>query len=213
VEDSLRRLGTDWIDLYVTHETDHNTPVEETLSAFDALVRQGKVRYLAASNVEAWRLVHALWISDRQHLHRFSGVQNEYNLLRRQIEGEVLPMAAELGLAVTPYGPLAGGLLTGKYRLGSDPPPGSRMTLRPEPYRALWNPATFRAIDALVAEAREWGVTPAALALAWVTSHPQVSAALIGPRSPDQFAPAIESLSLHLSPADRDRIASRMAPP
>jgi aryl-alcohol dehydrogenase-like predicted oxidoreductase len=161
----------------------------------------------------ARRVVHALWISDRQHLHRFSGVQNEYNLLRRQIEGEVLPMAAELGLAVTPYGPLAGGLLTGKYRLGSDPPPGSRMTLRPEPYRALWNPATFRAIDALVAEAREWGVTPAALALAWVTSHPQVSAALIGPRSPDQFAPAIESLSLHLSPADRDRIASRMAPP
>ena len=209
VEDSLRRLQTDWIDLYVTHEVDPGTPLEETLGALDDLVHQGKVRYIGASNIEAWRLTKALWASDRRGMVRYEGVQNEYNLLDRGIEAEVLPLAEDQGLAVTPFSPLAGGFLTGKYAPGSHPP-GSRMTLRPQPYRRFLNEATFRAIDALRAEAGERGVSAAALALAWVTSHPLVTAALIGPRSLEQFAPAIEWQRVALTTEDRDRLAARM---
>ena len=211
VEDSLRRLQTDWLDLYVTHQVDPQTPLEETVQALSDLVRQGKVRYLGASNIEAWRLTRALWIADRRHLARYEGVQNEYNLLHREIEAEVLPLAADQGLAVTPFSPLAGGFLTGKYTRGGPYPAGSRMTLRPEPYRGLLGEPTFRALDALRAEAAEWGVSMPALALAWVTCHPQVTAALVGPRSPAQFAAAEESLGLAVSAGDRARIAARVA--
>jgi aryl-alcohol dehydrogenase-like predicted oxidoreductase len=211
VEDSLRRLQTDWLDLYVTHEPDPETPLDETLRALDDLVRQGKVRYVGASNVEAWRLTKSLWISDRLGLARFDGVQNEYNLLARGIEAEVLPLAADQGLAVTPFSPLAGGLLTGKYALGREHPTGSRLTLRPGPYEPLLTPATFRAIDAVAAEAAGRGVSTAALALAWVLAHPAVTAALIGPRSVEQFAPAVEALQLALTAEDRDRVVAAMA--
>jgi aryl-alcohol dehydrogenase-like predicted oxidoreductase len=210
VEASLRRLQTDWLDLYVTHDVDPETPLDETLRALDDLVHQGKVRYVGASNIEAWRLTRALWTSDRLGLCRFDGVQNEYNLLHRGIEAEMLPLAADQGLAVTPFSPLAGGLLTGKYSPGAEPPAGSRLTLRPEPYVALMAEPTFRAIDALRAEAAERGVSMAALALAWVHSHPLVTSALVGPRSPEQLGPAVESFQVALTPEDRDRILSRM---
>jgi len=137
-------------------------------------------------------------------------VQNEYNLLNHGIESEILPLAEDQGLAVTPFSPLAGGFLTGKYALEGDYPPGSRMTLRPQPYENLLTASTFRAIDALRAEAGQWGVSMGALALAWVHSHPQVTAALIGPRSLDQFATAEESLPVALTAEDRDRILDRM---
>lgn len=210
VEDSLRRLQTDWLDLYVTHEVDPSTPLEETLGALDGLVRQGKVRYVGASNIEAWRLTKALWISDRHDVARYEGVQNQYNLLNRGIEAEIVPLAEDQGLAVTPFSPLAGGFLTGKYTLDASYPPGSRMTLRPQPYGSLLTTATFRAIDALRAEAAQWDVSTGALALAWVHSHPRVTAALIGPRSPEQFAPAQESLQVVLTAEDRGRILDRM---
>jgi aryl-alcohol dehydrogenase-like predicted oxidoreductase len=210
VEDSLRRLQTDWIDLYVTHDVDPETPLDETVRALDDLVRQGNVRYLGASNIEAWRTARALWIADRGCLARYDGVQNEYNLLNRRIEDELLPLAADQELAITPFSPLSGGFLTGKYTLGEPPPEGSRMTLRPDPYRGLLEPATFRAIDALRAEAAERGVSMTALALAWVHSHPQVTAALIGPRSVEQFEPAIASLQVALTLDDRERILDRM---
>lgn len=210
VEDSLRRLQTDWLDLYVTHEVDPSTPLDETLGALDALVRQGKVRYVGASNIEAWRLTRALWISDRHDIARYEGVQNEYNLLNRGIEAEILPLAEDQGLAVTPFSPLAGGFLTGKYTLDANYPSGSRMTLRPEPYGGLLNAATFHAIDAVRAEAAQWGVSIGALALAWVHSHPRVTAALIGPRSLEQFAPAQQSLQVVLTAEDRGRILGRM---
>ncbi len=210
VEESLRRLRTEWLDLYVTHEVDPSTPLDETLRALDDLVHQGKVRYLGASNIEAWRLMKALWVSDRLGLARYEGVQNEYNLLHRGIEAEVLPLAADQHLAVTPFSPLAGGLLTGKYALEANYPPGSRMTLRPEPYRDLFSAPTFRSIAALSAQAAEWGVPVGALALAWVHSHPLVTAALIGPRSLAQFALAEESLQVSLTAEERDRILISM---
>ena len=210
VEDSLRRLQTDWLDLYVTHEVDPETPLDETLRALDDLVHQGKVRYAGASNVEAWRLTKSLWVSDRLGLVRFDGVQNEYNLLHRGIEAEVLPLAADQGLAVTPFSPLAGGLLTGKYAPGRDHPAGSRLTLRPGPYEPLLTAGTFRAIDALRAAADERGVSPGGLALAWVLGHPAVTAALIGPRSLEQFEPAVEALEVGLTAAERDHVVERM---
>jgi len=211
VEDSLRRLQTDWIDLYVTHEPDPATPLEETVRALDDLVRQGTVRYVGASNIEAWRLARALWIADRGGLARYESVQNEYSLLRRGIEAEVLPLAADQGLAVTPFSPLAGGFLTGKYAAGAPYPAGSRMTLRPDPYADLVGDRTFAALEELRAEAQDRGVSMGALALAWVTSHPQVTAALIGPRSVEQFAPAVESLEVTLAATERDRLAARVA--
>jgi aryl-alcohol dehydrogenase-like predicted oxidoreductase len=165
---------------------------------------------VGASNVEAWRLTRSLWVSDRLGLVRFDGVQNEYNLLHRGIEAEVLPLAADQGLAVTPFSPLAGGLLTGKYAPGRDHPPGSRLTLRPGPYEPLLTAGTFRAVDALRAAADERGVSPGGLALAWVLGHPAVTAALIGPRSLEQFAPAVEALGVGLTAAERDHIVERM---
>jgi aryl-alcohol dehydrogenase-like predicted oxidoreductase len=210
VEDSLRRLQTDWLDLYVTHDVDRSTPLDETLHALDDLVRSGKVRYVGASNIEAWRLTRALWVSDRHGLVRYEGVQNEYNLLHRGIEAEMLALAEDQRLAVTPFSPLAGGFLTGKYTSQAAYPPGSRMTLRPQPYDDLLTEGTFRAIAALRTEAAQWGASMGALALAWVHSHPLVTAALIGPRSLDQFAPAVESLQVGLTAEDRDRILGRM---
>ena len=210
VEDSLRRLQTDWLDIYVTHEADPETPLDETLRALDDLVRQGKVRYVSASNIEAWRLTKALWVSDRLGLARYEGIQNEYNLLHRGIEAEVLPLALDQGLAVTPFSPLAGGILTGKYAHGGPHPEGSRLTLRPGPYTALLTPPTFRGIQALRLEAAELDVSMGALALAWVHQHPAVTSALIGPRSVEQFAPAVESLQIALTAEDRGRIADRL---
>ncbi len=210
VEASLRRLQTDWIDLYVTHDVDPDTPLDETVRALDDLVRDGKVRYVGASNIEAWRLTKALWIADRRGLARYEGVQNEYSLLRRGLEAEVLPLAVDQGLAVTPFSPLAGGFLTGKYRAPGDYPAGSRMALRPEPYADLIGAPTFRAIDALRDEAAGRGASLPALALAWVMAHPAVTAPLVGPRSLAQFAPVEEALGLALTAADRDAIAARM---
>jgi len=210
IDASLRRLRTDWVDVYVTHEVDRETELEETMRAFDDLVRAGKVRYVGASNIEAWRLAKALWVSDKHGYVRFESVQNEYNLLHRQAESEVLPLAVDQRLAVTPFSPLAGGWLTGKYRRGAPHPPGSRMTLRPGPYVDLDAEPNWRAIDVLAAEAASRRVSTAALALAWVTSHPAVTAALIGPRSLAQFEPAVESLGIRLDAADRAALVSEM---
>jgi aryl-alcohol dehydrogenase-like predicted oxidoreductase len=210
VEESLRRLRTDWLDLYVTHQVDPETGLEETLRALDDLVRSGKVRYIGASNIEGWRLVKGLWTSDRLGLARLELVQNEYNLLQRSAEVQVLPVAADQDLAFVAYSPLAGGWLTGKYRSREPLPSNSRMTLRPGPYSHLGGEQTFGAIEALAGEAVERGVSAGALALAWVTSHPRLTSALVGPRTLDQFSVAVESLQLTLSGEEREAIAERM---
>jgi 1-deoxyxylulose-5-phosphate synthase len=210
VEGSLRRLQTDYIDLYVTMEPDPNTPVEETLRAMDELVRAGTVRFIGASNIDARQLSESLAASRRLGLARYVSVQNSYNLLERAIEAEVLPLAAHEQLAITPFGPTAGGLLTGKYRYGEPAQKDSRMALRPQPYQHLLNQRTFRSIDALRAAAAARSVTTGALALAWVLSHPQVTAALIGPRRVEHFAPWLEAVDIHLTPAERKALVSQM---
>ncbi len=208
VEASLRRLGVDALDLYLIHEPDPTTPWEETLSTLDDLVHAGLVQYVGASNVTAAHMTEALEIGATSGLVRFGWVQNPYSLLERGDEAELFPVCARHGLGYTPFSPLAGGLLTGKYRLDRDYPEGSRMSLRPEPYLRHWNAATFAAIDRLAAAAADRGVSAAGLALAWVMSHPRVTAPIVGPRRPEHFGPVEEALTLDLTAAERDEISS-----
>jgi aryl-alcohol dehydrogenase-like predicted oxidoreductase len=208
VEASLQRLNTDHLDLYLTHETpDPATPLEETMRALDDLVHQGKVRYIGASNMPAWLMTKALWISDKHNLYRFDWVQNNYSLLEREDEKEMLPLVADQGLGYTPFSPLAGGWLTGKYKTMADHPAGSRMTLRPEPYLKFLKPETFDGLARLQAEADKRGVSMAGLALAWVMAHPLVTAPIIGPRKPEHFKPVEEAMGIRLSEAEREEIA------
>ena len=210
IDGSLRRLQTDRIDLYVTMEPDPRTPVGETLQTMNDLMHAGKVRHIGASNITAPQLRESLAESDRLGVHRYQSVQNGYSLLDRTIETDVLPLAAEERLAVTPFGPTSGGLLTGKYRFGEAPSSDSRLGLRPQPYQHLLNERTFRSIDALREAASERGMEMGTLALAWVLSHPAVTSALIGPRRVEHFEPWLAAVSIHLSADEREAIATRM---
>jgi aryl-alcohol dehydrogenase-like predicted oxidoreductase len=208
IEASLHRLGVDHLDMYLIHEPDPETPLDETLRALDDLIHQGKVRYIGASNMPAWLLVKALWLSDKYNLHRFQWVQNSYSLLERDDEREMLPLCADQKLGYTPFSPLAGGFLTGKYRFEAGYPEGSRMTLRPEPYLKLWNEETFARLVQLQQAAAQRGVSMAGLALAWVMHQPQVTAAIIGPRRPEHFQPVQEALNLTLTKTEWEELAS-----
>jgi aryl-alcohol dehydrogenase-like predicted oxidoreductase len=212
VEASLRRLQTDRLDMYLIHEPDPETRLDETLRALDDLVRAGKVLYLGASNIEAWRLARALWISDKERLSRFEWVQNSYSLLDRAPEREVFPLCADQGLGFTAFSPLAGGWLTGKYRAETPYPAGSRMSLRPEPYRQWVKPATFRALDLFAEEARARGVEMDTLALAWVLHHPSMTAAVIGPRRPAHVDSAVAALGVTLSLDEAARLRALFDP-
>jgi len=211
LDGSLSRLGVKRIDMYLTHEPDPETPIEETLRALDDLRRSGKVAAIGASNLDGEQLEEALETSSRHGFARFDWVQNEYNLLRRGPERDVLPVCAREGVAFTPFGPLGGGWLTGKYRRGEPYPAGSRMTQRPDPYADLVSDETFRGLERFQAAAAGRGVEPAALAIAWVLSHPQVTAVVVGPRRPEQLEPAVAALELRLSPQERDELAELFA--
>jgi aryl-alcohol dehydrogenase-like predicted oxidoreductase len=206
VDASLARLQTDRLDMYLIHEPDPEARLDETLRALDDLVRMGKVLYVGASNIEAWRLARALWISDKLGLHRFEWVQNSFSLLDRTPEREVFPLCADQGLGFTAFSPLGGGWLTGKYRSGSAYPPGSRMTLRPESYQHLVNETTFAGLLALAEEARARGVLMSTLALAWVLHHPLMTAAIVGPRRPEHLDPALAALEITLSAEETARL-------
>lgn len=190
VEASLRRLGTDWIDLYQLHAPDPATPVQETLSALDDLVRQGKVRYVGLSNVAGWQLADAVWTADQGGLAPVVSVQNRWSLLARGVEGEVVPAAEHYGVGLLPYTPLASGLLTGKYRRGEPAPAGTRLTLIPERLAA----ADFDRIDALTALAAGWGIPVATLALGWLAAQPAVGSVISGARTPDQLRANVAAL-------------------
>jgi aryl-alcohol dehydrogenase-like predicted oxidoreductase len=208
---SLSRLGTDRVDLYLTHEPDEDTPIEETLRALDEVVRAGKAGAIGASNLDGAGLEQALETSTRLGLARFGWVQNEYSLLRRRAEQEVLPVCEREGLGFTPFSPLAGGWLTGKYRRGEAYPSGSRMTLRPDPYADLAHEETFDALESFAAAAAELGVEPATLAVAWVLAHPQVTSVVVGPRRPEQLATAVAATELALSAGEREELAGMFA--
>jgi aryl-alcohol dehydrogenase-like predicted oxidoreductase len=212
IEGSLERLGVERVDLYLIHAPDPDTPLAETLGAFDELVRAGQVGAIGASNVDRPYLEEALAISEREGIVRFEWVQNSYSLLDREPERGVLAFCREHGLGFTPFSPLAGGWLTGKYRRGRPYPVGSRMTQRPEPYRELENERIYRGLELLAAAAADCGVETSTLALAWLFSDPAVTAIVVGPRRPEHLKPALRALELDLTPAERDDLAAFFEP-
>lgn len=205
---SLERLGVDRVQMYLTHEPDPETPILETLETLDRLVSEGKVEAIGASNVTAEQLLEALETSDSHGLARYAWVQNELNLLAPDTQDDVRKVCRREGLGFTPFSPLAGGWLSGKYESGAPYPPGSRMTLRPEPYEQLVALRTFRALSAFRAIADELETEPATLALAWLLAQPDVTAIVVGPRNPEQLHSALAALDLELDEARSDEVAS-----
>lgn len=194
VDRSLARLQTDHVDLYQLHSDDRETPLDETIEAMDVIVKSGRARYVGVSNYLAYRLARALGRADVLRLTRFVSVQPRYSLLFREIERELLPLAVEEGLGVIPYNPLAGGLLTGKYRSGAAPEAGTRFTLGTAGgmYQSrYWKEREFETVARLQALADEAGVPLATLAVAWVMANPAITAPLLGASRPEQLAATV----------------------
>jgi aryl-alcohol dehydrogenase-like predicted oxidoreductase len=205
IDASLKRLNTDYVDLYQLHSDDRETPLDETLEALDTIVRHGKARYIGVSNFLAYRLALALGRSDTLRLARFVSVQPRYNLLFRQIERELLPLAAEQNLAVIPYNPLAGGLLTGKHRHDAAPSEGrftATVGKAGEMYsQRYWHEREFQTIEKLKGIAGETGESLAKTSLAWVLANPAVTSAIIGASRPEQLTDTLAAIDLALDPA------------
>jgi aryl-alcohol dehydrogenase-like predicted oxidoreductase len=206
VEDSLRRLGTDYIDLYYIHHVDVQTPLEEMLRAFDDLVHQGKIRYPACSNYEAWRLMEALWISDSKGLARFEAYQPQYSLVVRDIEEELVPVCDLKGLGMVVWSPLAGGYLSGKYRPGEQTIAGSRSAENWAFPTRFFHPEHEAILTELLAVARELGYSPAQVAVRWVLEQPLVASAIIGARITDQLTDTLAAAGWQLPEAARQRL-------
>jgi aryl-alcohol dehydrogenase-like predicted oxidoreductase len=201
VDASLRRLQTDYIDLYQLHGFDPNTPIDESLSALDDLVHAGKVRYIGCSNFLTYQLVRAVGRSETQRLVRFDSVQPRYNLLFRQIEREMLPFCAEEGVGVIPYNPIAGGLLSGKHNGTAPPPDGGRFTLGNAGamyQERYWHEREFETVEALRKLADQAGVPLVTLSVAWVLANPAVTAPIIGASRPEQLDASLAAVSYEL---------------
>jgi aryl-alcohol dehydrogenase-like predicted oxidoreductase len=212
-EASLRRLGTDHIDLYQVHEWDGQTPLEETLRALDLLVQSGKVRYIGASNYAAWQLMKALGTSERLGLPQFVSQQIYYSLQGREAEYELVPLAVDQGLGILVWSPLAGGLLSGKYRRGQQPPEGSRhLTDWGEP-PIYDQEGVYDIIEVLVKIAEQRGVSAAQVALAYTLARPAVTSLVIGARSDEQLADNLAAADLTLSDDERAQLDAASAPP
>ncbi len=210
VEASLKRLKTDYIDLYFIHRFDGQTSLEETLRALDDLVRQGKILYPAASNFAAWQVAKALGISAREGWARFECLQPMYNLVKRQVEVEILPMALSEKVGVISYSPLGGGLLTGKYGLSRRPESGR--LVENEMYQARYGADwVYQVAERFSDFARQRGLEPASLAVAWVAGHPAITAPIIGARSVAQLEGSLKALEIEMTPQLRAEI-SALAP-
>jgi aryl-alcohol dehydrogenase-like predicted oxidoreductase len=211
VEDSLRRLGTDYIDLYQYHFPDTGTPVDETLRALDDLVHQGKVRYIGCSNMSGWQVADAEWTARTGHLERFVSAQNEYSLLNRGVEQELLPACKHYGLGLLPYFPLASGFLSGKYKAGETPPEGSRLALWGPRGQAIMSERNFAILQGLEAFASERGHDVLELAFGWLLGHAVVPSVIAGATSAVQVQANAAAVSWHLTEeemAEVDKISS-----
>ena len=207
VEDSLRRLGTDYIDLYYVHHVDVQAPLEEMLRTFDDLVHQGKIRYAACSNYEAWRLMEALWISDSKGLARFEAYQPQYSLVVRDIEEELVPACALKGLGMVVWSPLAGGYLSGKYRPGQNSVlAGSRSAENWAFPTRFFHPEHQAILGELLAIAGELGRSPAQVAVRWVLEQPLVASAIIGARTAEQLSDTLGAAGWQLPDEARERL-------
>lgn len=209
-EASLKRLGTDWIDLYQIHRPDPACAIDETLRALDDLVRAGKVRYIGSSTFAAWQITESLWTAEKLALNRFVTEQPPYHLLDRRLEIEVVPMAQTFGIAIIPWSPLAGGLLTGKYKRGQAPPQGSRHQ-GAEKIEALTD-TVADALDQFEAIAKDKGCSLSQLALAWNLNQPGITSPIIGPRTMEQLEDNLGAADVAITEEDRQRIDA-IAPP
>ena len=216
VEESLRRLDTDYIDIYYAHMPDYTTPIDETLRAFDHLVQQGKVRYIACSNFRAWQLVKALWVSEQYNLARFDCIQSPYNLITRDIEYELLPCCSSEGVGVTVYNPLAAGLLTGKHDPNKAPASNTRFGLEKGYYQRYWSPVNFQAVAHLKQIADAHGRSLAQFSLAWVLSNPVISSVIVGASSTKHLEENLGAMELKLTEEETkacDEVWRELRPP
>ena len=211
VETSLERLGLERLPLYMAHAFDEKTPQEESLRAFDDLVRAGKVGAVGASNFTAEQLAEAVEIAELEGLTRYEWVQNSFSLLERADAETLFPVCHEHGLGYEAFGPLAGGWLACRYRRGEVYPEGSRMTQRPDGYRRYESDAVFDALEAFEREARELGVSPAGLAFAWILGVAEVTAVVVGPTRAEQLEPVREALGLSLGPEEHAHVGGLFA--
>ena len=204
VEDSLRRLGTDYIDLYQTHSFDAETPIEETMRALDDLVRAGKVRYVGCSNYPAWRIVEALWASDRLGLASYVSLQPHYNLVhRREFEHDLTPVVEQYGLGVIPYSPLAAGFLSGKYRRDAPLPQSARAERIQKQYFSERN---FDLLDRMAEIGANHGQGVQQVALAWLLSNPLVTAPIIGANSVEQLQASLAAVGFRLDEEEKQAL-------
>jgi aryl-alcohol dehydrogenase-like predicted oxidoreductase len=211
VEASLRRLNTEYIDLYQIHFPDVRTPIEETMRALDDIVRAGKVRYIGCSNFAGWQVVESQWVARAEHLSPFVSAQNQYNLLDRRIERELVPACDKYGLGILPYFPLASGFLTGKYEEGKPAPEGTRLAAMPGSERFL-NDANFATLSGLRGFAESKGRSMLELAIGWLASQPHVSSVIAGATKPEQVEQNVAAAEWKLSAEERaevDRITRR----
>jgi aryl-alcohol dehydrogenase-like predicted oxidoreductase len=211
VEASLKRLQTDYIDLYQMHQPDRDTPIEETLSALDDLVTQGKVRYIGNSNFTGWMIADADWTSKSERFNRFVSAQNNYSLLERRVEHEVTPACAQFGLGMLPYFPLASGMLTGKYKRGEAPADGTRMAAWGARAQAALSDRNFDKVEALEGWAAERGHTMLELAFAWLLGHPVVSSVIAGATKPEQVAANAATAGWRLTAQEVDEVTKLAA--
>jgi aryl-alcohol dehydrogenase-like predicted oxidoreductase len=205
-EASLRRLKTDYIDLYQVHEWDGGTPLEETLRALDDLVRAGKVRYVGASNYAAWHLMKALGIAERRGLDRFVSQQVHYSLQNRDVETELVPVSIDQGLGILVWSPLAGGLLSGKYRRGVEAPAGSRHLSEWDEPPVYDEDKLYDTIETAVAIGKDHGVSAAQVSLAWLLSRPAVTSVIVGARTTDQLRDNLAAADLELGADELARL-------
>jgi aryl-alcohol dehydrogenase-like predicted oxidoreductase len=208
---SLSRLRTDWIDLYQMHRCSADVPIDESLRALDDLIRAGKVRYIGGSMFPSWRMVESLWVAKELGLNRFVSEQPAYHLLDRTIEREVIPAARSFGLAILPWGPLCGGLLTGKYRRDEGDPDG-RWQAGKDNFQREATPLAWDVIDLLRDMADQKGCSVSQLALAWCMAQPGVTAPIIGPRTFEQAADNLGAVKVRLDAADFERIDALVPP-
>jgi len=224
-EESLRRLGTDYIDIYYVHRPSNvdmlkgfvgePIPMRETLGALTDLVRAGKVRYIGCSNFPAWLLCKALWTSDKHGLESYVVSQPRYNLFQREIEREVIPLCVDQGIGIVPYSPLAGGVLTGKYQAGSQPPPGSRGALELEwlkRHNFHWeDPGNLKVLQGLEEISKGLGISMVQIALAWLRANPAITAPVIAASNIEQLEENLAAIDVNLNKADLERI-DKIAP-
>jgi aryl-alcohol dehydrogenase-like predicted oxidoreductase len=199
-EASLRRLGTDWIDLYQVHMQDGRTPIEETLSALDDLIHAGKVRYIGCSNYTGYRLVESLWAADRRNLSRYDTFQFQWSLIERGAEREIVPACREFQLGTMIWSPLCRGFLSGKYAKGQPPPAGTRLAEWKDTWNKYNNDRTWKIVDAVKAMAKEVGSTPARVSLVWLLTKPECSSVIIGARDVKQLEDNLAATDVKLTP-------------